>query len=161
MAGATMTFTYDTEGPIKRIIADWLSDDADGTTSGDSVKVSGYLLRAVTDPGSAAPTANYDISLDADNVERYGSNLYPATHNTGRISLQHARNLATQAVVGASRLAQLKPDNSLDNLRNAVTSPGGTTAAAIASFEQDEFSNIIQKAVSAAINRGKELGEQA
>lgn len=72
-----------------------------------------------------------------------------------------ARNLATQAVKGASQLAQTKSDESLQDLRKAVTSPGGTTAAAISSFEQDEFSNIIKKAVSAAINRSKELGEQA
>jgi len=72
-----------------------------------------------------------------------------------------ARNLATQAVLGASKLAQIKTDDSLNDLRKAVTSPGGTTAAALASFEQDNFSNIIKKAVSAAINRGKELGEQA
>jgi len=72
-----------------------------------------------------------------------------------------ARNLATQAVVGASKLAQIKSDRSLQDLGNAVTSPGGTTAAAITSFEQNDFSNIIKKAVGAAINRGKELGEQA
>ncbi len=72
-----------------------------------------------------------------------------------------ARNLATQAVMGASKLAQIQSDDSLNELRKIVTSPGGTTAAAIASFEQNEFSNIIKKAISAAINRGKELGEQA
>ncbi len=72
-----------------------------------------------------------------------------------------ARNLATQAVLGASKLAQMKSSETLQDLRQAVTSPAGTTAAAIASFEQNEFSNIIKKAVSAATNRGKELGEQA
>jgi len=72
-----------------------------------------------------------------------------------------ARNLATQAVLGASKLAQLTPEKELQALREAVTSPNGTTAAAIASFEQNEFSNIIKQAVAAAISRGKELGEQA
>jgi pyrroline-5-carboxylate reductase len=72
-----------------------------------------------------------------------------------------ARNLATQAVLGASKLAQIKSGVALQDLRQAVTSPGGTTAAAIASFEQNDFSNIIKKAVYAATTRGKELGEQA
>jgi len=71
-----------------------------------------------------------------------------------------ARKLATQAVLGASKLAQKQSDQSLENLQKAVTSPGGTTAAAIDSFEQDDFSNIIKKAVAAAITKGKELGEQ-
>lgn len=72
-----------------------------------------------------------------------------------------ARNLSTQAVLGAAKLAQIKSDVSLTELRTAVTSPAGTTAAAIASFEQNNFSNIIKQAVAAATNRGKELGEQA
>jgi len=72
-----------------------------------------------------------------------------------------ARKLATQAVLGASKLAQNQLDQSLNSLQKAVTSPGGTTAAAIDSFEQNDFSNIIKKAVTAAIARGKELGEQA
>ncbi len=72
-----------------------------------------------------------------------------------------ARNLATQAVLGAAKLAQTQPQTTLVDLRVAVTSPGGTTAAALASFAEDGFSNIIQKAVAAAVNRGKELGENA
>lgn len=72
-----------------------------------------------------------------------------------------ARNLATQAVLGAAKLAQTKSQTSLQDLRIAVTSPGGTTAAALASFAEDDFSNIIQKAVAAAAARGRELGEKA
>jgi len=71
-----------------------------------------------------------------------------------------AKKLATQAVLGASKLAQNQPEQPLKHLQKNVTSPGGTTAAAIDSFEQNDFSNIIKKAVAAAIARGKELGEQ-
>lgn len=68
MAGSSMTFTYDTgPGPVKRIIADWTSDDTTGAVSGTTtVKASGFLLRAVTDPGTAAPTASYDIAITDD-----------------------------------------------------------------------------------------------
>lgn len=72
-----------------------------------------------------------------------------------------ARNLATQAVLGAAKLAQTKPQESLDRLRKTVTSPGGTTAAAIESFQRNQFSQTIKTAISAAVQRGKELGEQA
>lgn len=72
-----------------------------------------------------------------------------------------ALKLATQAVVGAGKLAQQSEQLDLTELRNKVTSPGGTTAAAIVSFEQNGFSNIIRQAVSAATKRGKKLGEQA
>jgi pyrroline-5-carboxylate reductase len=77
------------------------------------------------------------------------------------MSAECARNLATQAVLGAAKLAQAKPESTLHDLRVAVTSPGGTTAAALNSFADDGFSNIIKKAVAAAVNRGRELGEQA
>jgi len=80
---------------------------------------------------------------------------------TEGMSADCARNLATQAVYGAAKLAQNKSETSLEDLRIAVTSPGGTTAAALASFAEDDFSNIIHKAVAAAAARGRELGEQA
>lgn len=68
MAGSSMTFTYDPgPGPIVRVVADWTSDDSAGTASGTTtVKVIGKLIKAVTDPGSAAPTDNYDITISDD-----------------------------------------------------------------------------------------------
>lgn len=64
---ASMTFTYDRgPGPIKRIICDWTSA-SDGTASGTTtVKASGRLVKATTDPGSVAPTDNYDITVKDD-----------------------------------------------------------------------------------------------
>ena len=70
-----------------------------------------------------------------------------------------ARNLATQAVLGAAELAKTEIQTPLAKLRQNVTSPNGTTAAAIDSFEHNNFSNIIKQAVAAATARGKELGE--
>ncbi len=63
MAGSTMTFTYDETGPIKKAIATWLSDDAAGTVTGITKKIVGSIIKIVTDPGSAAPTADYDIAI--------------------------------------------------------------------------------------------------
>lgn len=72
-----------------------------------------------------------------------------------------AFQLVTQAVSGAAQLAQQTPKKSLHTLRKEVTSPGGTTAAAISSFKANDFEQIIKKAVKASIHRGKELGQQS
>jgi pyrroline-5-carboxylate reductase len=44
-------------------------------------------------------------------------------------------------------------------LRRKVTSPKGTTEAAIASFENDNVRDVIARAVKAATSRGDELGK--
>lgn len=77
MAGSSMTFTYDNgddytagRGSIRKVIADWVSDDAAGTASGTTSKIVGRLIKAVTDPGSTAPDANYDIAItDEEGVD--------------------------------------------------------------------------------------------
>lgn len=62
-----VTFTYERgAGGFCRVIADWTSDasgDAAGTTT---VRVCGRIVKGTTDPGSAAPTANYDIVITDD-----------------------------------------------------------------------------------------------
>lgn len=49
--------------------------------------------------------------------------------------------------------------DSPEELRRKVTSPKGTTEAAIKSFEDDNVRKIIAKAVKAATDRGDELGK--
>ncbi|TQV85338.1 pyrroline-5-carboxylate reductase [Aliikangiella coralliicola] len=71
---------------------------------------------------------------------------------------QDAFDLITQAVSGAAQLAKATPAKTLNTLRKEVTSPGGTTAAAITVFKNNEFEDIVKKAVSASIQRGRELG---
>lgn len=43
-------------------------------------------------------------------------------------------------------------------LRKNVTSPNGTTQAALESFETSGFAEIVDRAVKAAADRGEELG---
>ena len=74
MAGSSMTFTYDETDHIKRILIDWVSDDATGAVSGTSKKIVGALIKGVTDPGAAAPTADYDIVItDEEGVNVLGN----------------------------------------------------------------------------------------
>lgn len=75
----SMTFTYDGDpdkpnslNGVNRIICTWTSDSS-GDASGTTKKIAGFLLRGITDPSaSAAPTADYDITL-ADAT--YSTNL--------------------------------------------------------------------------------------
>jgi len=54
----------------------------------------------------------------------------------------------------------LSQDNrSATAMREAVTSKGGTTAAAIESMQSNKVSESIARGVVAARNRGRELGE--
>ena len=74
MAGSSMTFTYDDIGGIRKVIADWTSDDTTGAVSGTCKKVTGTLVKGVTDPGATAPTDNYDIAItDSEGLDVLGN----------------------------------------------------------------------------------------
>lgn len=70
-----------------------------------------------------------------------------------------AMKLAKATVAGAGALA-LAADEAPDQLRVNVTSPGGTTAAALEVLmnNDDGFPDLLRRAVAAAANRGRELG---
>lgn len=63
-----------------------------------------------------------------------------------------ARLLILQTALGAAKIA-LESNESPGDLRNRVTSPGGTTQAAINTFEQGGFSDLVAKALTAAHDR--------
>jgi len=69
-----------------------------------------------------------------------------------------AEPLVWQTFVGSSHLLQ-KSGKSPAELRKQVTSPGGTTAAALLELEKGGFNSLVLQAVTAAYNRAKELGK--
>ncbi|CDZ77671.1 Pyrroline-5-carboxylate reductase [Legionella massiliensis] len=69
-----------------------------------------------------------------------------------------ARRFALQTVSGAVELAS-GSQLAIDELRKKVTSPAGTTAAAIAILEQQGFAKLLFEAMDAAYKRAKELGK--
>lgn len=67
-----------------------------------------------------------------------------------------AQQLATQTCFGAGRM--LREDGAAPaELRRRVTSPNGTTQAALDCFAADDFAQIVKRAVAAATVRGREL----
>ncbi len=68
-----------------------------------------------------------------------------------------AMTLARATVCGAGELAHQAPE-SAEQLRINVTSPGGTTAAGLAVL-MAELPDLMTRTVTAATNRGKELGK--
>ncbi|MEM8737535.1 MAG: pyrroline-5-carboxylate reductase [Planctomycetota bacterium] len=70
---------------------------------------------------------------------------------------EQARLLVSQTLWGASELFAASPDSASD-LRRKVTSPGGTTAAAIASLDRGGVREAVVAALRAARDRSVELG---
>lgn len=71
-----------------------------------------------------------------------------------------ARQLAAQTARGAAEL-QSQPQADFVALREAVTSPNGTTAAAINQFETDQqLRQLVKRAAQAAHDRSVELSRQ-
>ena len=67
-----------------------------------------------------------------------------------------ARQLASPTLLGAARMLT-ELDEPADALRRKVTSPGGTTQAAIETFETGGLRELVDRAVAAAAERGREL----
>lgn len=77
MANSSTTITYDDgaagpgyRGCIRKVLIDFLTDDSTGSVTCTTKKLSGELIKIVTDPGSSAPTANWDVVLtDEEGVD--------------------------------------------------------------------------------------------
>lgn len=63
---ADQLIDYGIAGLSKRarvVTVDWVGDASDGSVPTLSLDLKGYVLKVITNPGSTAPTANYDIAL--------------------------------------------------------------------------------------------------
>lgn len=69
-----------------------------------------------------------------------------------------SRDLAIQTILGAARMLD-ETGSSAEELRAAVTSPGGTTAAGLNALEARAVRSAFAEAVVAAAERSRELGD--
>ena len=77
------------------------------------------------------------------------------------LSKEDARKLAIQTIIGAGILAQNSIADQItpSQLRERVTSPGGTTLAALTHMNNNNWFQITEDAIRAAANRGRELSK--
>jgi pyrroline-5-carboxylate reductase len=69
-----------------------------------------------------------------------------------------AERLTKQTLLGSSRLLA-ESEETAGQLRVNVTSPGGTTAAALEVFHTEDFGGAVERAIAAACARSLELGD--
>jgi pyrroline-5-carboxylate reductase len=106
------------------------------------------LLDAVTALSGSGP-AYFFLLMEAMTNAGVELGLDPELSN--ELTLATARGAAVMA--GES-------DVDLSELRRRVTSPGGTTAAALASFETAGFNDLVSNALRAAQQRAKEMASE-
>jgi pyrroline-5-carboxylate reductase len=75
------------------------------------------------------------------------------------LSKETSMKLALHTVLGAAKLAA-SSEESPATLRKNVTSPGGTTEAALRVFDEEKLAERFRRALEAASRRGAELGRE-
>ncbi|MDG3087116.1 pyrroline-5-carboxylate reductase [Vibrio hannami] len=68
-----------------------------------------------------------------------------------------ARQLVQQSALGAAEMVIANADTELSTLREQVTSKGGTTAEALRVFNENQLTEIVSKAMIAAVERAEEM----
>lgn len=83
--------------------------------------------------------------------------LLAAAGERAGLPAEVAARLARQTAVGAGTMLE-HAEVDAGELRRRVTSPGGTTEAALETLAAGGFDQLIDEAVAAAVKRGRELG---
>ncbi|SAL98441.1 hypothetical protein [Absidia glauca] len=77
------------------------------------------------------------------------------------LTMEEAKSLTIQTCLGAARMAQqVEGDEDLASLRRKVTSPNGTTEAAIKTMEANSIRQIMKEAVFAATHRAHAISKE-
>jgi pyrroline-5-carboxylate reductase len=115
---------------------------------GVTVEVEDEQIDAVTALGGSGPAFIYSvIEALARGGEQNG------------LSRSTALKLAAQMTIGAAELA-LTSGKLPDELRREVATPGGTTAAGLAAMEKLGASEALIAAITAAVERGREMSRE-
>ncbi len=116
---------------------------------GDTLRLDEQLLDAVTAVSGTGPAYVFLLA----------EALTEAAIREG-LPRHAAERLVNQTVKGAGMLMSAV-DAGPEQLRAQVTSPGGTTAAAVHVLEERGFRALVEDAVRAASQRSRELGDRA
>jgi len=122
-----------------KFVADFLA------TCGKVISVDEKLQDAVTAVSGSGPAYFFAF---VEEIIRSGIAL--------GLSEEQASTLAIQTIVGSAAMLE-QSGKSATTLRENVTSPNGTTAAALKVFNDANFGEVIEKAMTAARDRSQEL----
>ncbi|MGD8977616.1 MAG: pyrroline-5-carboxylate reductase [Gammaproteobacteria bacterium] len=75
------------------------------------------------------------------------------------LSTESARLLTQETAIGAARMA-LEADVEVAELRRRVTSPGGTTEAAMQSMHDSDLTAVVRRAILSARDRSRTLADE-
>jgi len=113
--------------------------------SGQVVEVAEELQDAVTATSGSGPAYFF----------AFAEAMVTGAQELG-LSAEVATQLTVQTLIGAAKLLA-ESGKSATELRENVTSPNGTTAAALATFNEGELANLVAKSMKAARDRSIEL----
>jgi len=116
-------------------------------SAGKVVEVKEELMNAVTAVSGSGPAYFFFL---AENMIQAGIEM--------GLSPEAADLLTRQTFAGAAEMLATSPDSPAE-LRRKVTSPGGTTHAAITQMQEKSMPQAIIGALKAAEQRGRELGK--
>jgi len=112
---------------------------------GDAILIDEEQINAVTAISGPGPAY---FALFVEELARAGTEI--------GLEEEQAMTLAVQTLRGTARYLELT-EASPEELRIAVTSPNGTTAAALDEFRNQGLSGVVEAAVQAALRRAEEL----
>jgi pyrroline-5-carboxylate reductase len=116
--------------------------------SGKTLVVDEELMDAVTATSGSGPAYIFSFAEAMINASiRLG------------LSEQDSKLLVNQTLIGAAKMIE-ESGKDAGTLREEVTSPNGTTAAALNSFTSSGLAEIVFAAMEAARNRSKQFGAQ-
>lgn len=115
--------------------------------AGRTVRVSEDLMDVVTAVSGSGPAYVF-----------YLVEVLAAAGAAAGLSEAQSSQLARETVIGAAALLDQSKDGPAE-LRRKVTTPGGTTQAAIETLQAGDLQGLMTQAIAAAAKRSKELGK--
>jgi pyrroline-5-carboxylate reductase len=149
-----------TPSQIRRGISVWTASDACTARQRDLAR---GVLRALGDERQVADEAFVAMATALSGTgPTYLFSVMEALIDAGvhlGFPRELAHDLVVETLIGSAEFA-LRSELHPAQLRNAVTSPGGTSAAAIYELEKGRIRTVLSDAVWAAYRRTLELGER-
>lgn len=124
-----------------------------------------HLVQRIFECGGSTLTVAQEEKMDAITAIsgsgpayyfRFSEALMAAAHNLG-FTKAEGHLLIEQTFVGAAEVYKAS-GHDMSEMRQSVTSKGGTTEAALKVFNEGKFEQVVQAAVQAAAKRSRELG---